>query len=187
MIPTHTPYDGTSKPFAIGLKVIGGAIKFAAIAFLGAWVMILAFVAFIFATTWRPPYDDTNPKYRSLNEQIGEIAERWSNGDYSRNTIDLALLNDGNWTIACVYGGYNNPLDEMIGRGAIVSSANRARLVELGNKDFRLSQVEESEAMIAYIDRSNEAHFIHVGNGFGPDGQHLKQCSTRSNPRLELL
>lgn len=186
VIPTHTPYGGSSKPFAIGAKVLGGVIKFAAITFLGAWGIILVCTAFIFSTTWKPHYDDTNPKYRFLTEQIGKIAERWLKGDYSRNTLDLTLLNDGNWTIACVYGGYNNPLDEMIDRGATVSSANRARLIELGNKDFRLSQVEESEVMVVYVDKSNEAHFIHAGNGFGPNGQHLKQCTTSTNPRLEL-
>ncbi|MBB6467226.1 hypothetical protein HNQ96_003105 [Aminobacter lissarensis] len=175
-----------SKPFAIGLKALGEVAKFAVVALLGAWGIVLAFAALIYATTWNPPYDDSNPKYRFLTQQIEEIAERWSNGDYGRNIIDLTLLNDGNWTTACVYGGYNNPLSEMIARGATVSSANRARLSELGDMDFRLSQVEESEAMIAFVDKSNEAHFIHLGYGFGPNGQHLKQCTSRTNPSLEL-
>ncbi|WP_395450267.1 hypothetical protein ACHMW7_10960 [Aminobacter sp. UC22_36] len=165
---------------------MGGTTKFAAITLLGAAAIVLACTAFIFATTWKPPYDDANPKYRFLTEQIGEIADRWSKGDHRRSAVDLALLNDGNWTIACIYGGYGNPLDEMIGRGATVSSANRARLTELANRDFRLSQVEEFEAMVAYVDKSNEAHFIHIGYGFGPNGQHLKQCTTSTNPRLEL-
>lgn len=145
------------------------------------------FVALIvFATSWTPRYDDDDPRYQFLAQQIAAIAERWSKDDFGNNSVDLTLLNDGRWKSACILGGYNSALDELEKLGATVSPDNQTRLIELKEKGFRISEVEEFEVMVVFVDSSNEGQFIHFEGGLGPDGQHLKKCTYRSNPKLEL-
>ncbi|MEO5323437.1 hypothetical protein PV773_08935 [Mesorhizobium sp. CC13] len=156
------------------------------VALLGGSAIVLLVALMVFATSWTPQYDDDDPRYHFLTQQITSIAERWSKGDFGNNSVNLTLLNDGRWKAACILGGYNSALDELEKLGATVSEANKARLVELRENGFRISEVEEFEMMIVFVDSANEGRFIHFESGLGPDGQHLKKCTYRSNPKLEL-
>jgi len=53
---------------------------------------------------------------------------------------DLAMLNNGEWTTACLFGDYTMPLDEMWALGANVSEKDRSRFTETGSRGFRLGQ-----------------------------------------------
>jgi hypothetical protein len=111
------------------------------------------------------------------------IDQRRTSTDYS---VDLSGLNNGEWKTACLFGGYTNPLDEMRALGANISEKDRARMTEAGSRGLRLSQVEEYELAIAYIDLSNNARFIHFETGVGAEGEHQRQCISKPETRLFL-
>jgi hypothetical protein len=107
-------------------------------------------------------------------------------GSTKEDAIDLSELNAGNWKIACVFGGYTNPLEMMRALGANINEKDRLRLTESRSRGFRLTQVEESEMAITYVDLSNNAKFIHFDHGIGPEGQHLQKCIGRPEKRVLL-
>src|SRR5688572_3375742 len=78
-------------------------------------------------------YDDGDPRYAVIVKQLSEIRHAFARGDYRRTEVDLASLNDGVWASACVFGGYNDPLREMIELGATVSPTDEHRLQGLGD------------------------------------------------------
>jgi hypothetical protein len=71
--------------------------------------------------------------------------------------------------------------------GANVSAEDRHRLLELKSSGWRLAQVEEFELMITYIDRANDARFVHFKHGFGSSGQHFEKCIAKPNTIVDLL
>jgi hypothetical protein len=78
------------------------------------------------------------------------------------------------------------PLDEMRALGANISETDRVRMTEAGLRGFRLGQVEEQEMVIAFIDLSNNARFIHFHTGIGPEGQNFRRCISKPETRLFL-
>lgn len=163
-----------------------GTLKFLGIALLGGSAVVALFALILVATDWTPRYDDDDSRYQSLAQQIAAVGERLSKGDLSDSTIDLTALNNGQWKAACILGGYDNVLDELEKLGATVSPDNRTRLAELTERGFRISQVEEFEVMVVFVDDSNEGQFIHFEGDLGSAGQHLRICTDRSKPKLEL-
>lgn len=97
--------------------------------------------------------------------------------------IDLSELNSGEWTTACLFGGYTDPLEAMRVHGANIDEKDRVRFTEAGSRGFRLGQVEEHEMAIAFVDLGNNARFIHFRTGIGPGGQHLRRCNR--DPRIQ--
>lgn len=75
----------------------------------------------------------------------------------------------------------------MVALGANVSSQDAERLLELGERGFRLAQVEEFELMIAYVDTKNDAHFVHFQNGFGSGGHHFEKCIAKPQTVVDLF
>lgn len=135
---------------------------------------------------WKPRYDEGDPRYAAIAQQLSQTHQAFAAGDYSRNELDLTSLNGGKWITACVFGGYTYPLNEMTNLGAKVSSEDEGRLRELDRRGFRLSQVEEFEVMITYVDLSGDAHFVHFRHGFGPGGQHFKRCVSKPTTAVRL-
>lgn len=124
-----------------------------------------------------PDYDYDHPAFERYAARFSALAAVFRNrGPNGYDTIDLAALNDGEWTTACVFGGYTTPSVAMANLGALVSDADERRLREAGSGGFRFDEVEEFEMMLVYVDPHNRAHFIHFPNGIGPNGQHLRKC-----------
>jgi hypothetical protein len=69
--------------------------------------------------------------------------------------IDLAPVNEGAWRTACLFGGYTRPVDRIDALSAVVSQTDRRRLAEATG--LRLSPVEESEMLIAFLDEKGQA------------------------------
>lgn len=149
-----------------------------------AVALVIALV--IRVSSWTPAYDDANPEYSSLVNRVSEIRRSQDLGSSNERGIDLSKLNNGDWTTACVFGGFNNPLEDFAA-GGNVSAEDRKRLLELATRGNRLAQVEEFELMIAYVDLRHDAHFVHLRDGIGPDGQHFKRCITRPQTVVDLL
>jgi hypothetical protein len=148
---------------------------------------ILGVAALLVELSYRPSYDQAHPDYGRYAETFRRlsvpISTRGITGD---DAIDLSELNGGEWQVACVFGGYTNPLETMRAFGANIDEKNQLRLTEAGSRGFRLAQVEESEMAIAYVDFNNNARFIHFKYGIGPEGQHFQKCIARPETRLIL-
>ena len=141
----------------------------------------------LYELSYKPTYDREDPDYRRYAEAFEVLRVKLDqHGLTEADDLDLATLYNGAWTTACLFGGYTMPLDDMRRLGANISERDRVRITDAGWRGFRLAQVEEHEMAIAYIDRSNSAHFIHFATGIGPEGQHLRQCVRRPETRLPL-
>lgn len=164
------------------LSIILGILKWITFAVVG--LVVMAVVLVVYDISWGPNYDDDDPRYQKLVGRFSEL--RWREpGPGIDYNVDLSALNGGDWTTACVFGGYNDPLEKMIERGAKVSDDDRARLSEL-KSGFRIAQVEEFEIMVAFIDLTGTAQFIHLQGGIGSGGQHLEKCITKPQTVIDL-
>jgi hypothetical protein len=144
------------------------------LASLGA-VCMLGVTLPLYELSHKPAYDQGDPDYRGYEEAFDGLRVKLDRrGTTEEDYVDLSMLNNGEWTTARLFGGYTMPLDEMRALGANISDKDLARITEAGSRGFRLAQVEEQEMAIAYIDRSNDARFIHFATGIGPEGQHLQ-------------
>ena len=136
---------------------------------------------------YEPSFSRDDPDYRYFAEAFARLEQRLANAELSnQDAIDLSHLNGGDWTVACVFGGYNNPLQEMQALGATVGKADQDHWTEAGSRGLRVSQVEEFEIAVAYIDRQNRAHFLHFDRGIGSPGQHLRKCISKPDTMLVL-
>lgn len=147
-------------------------------------LVAFAFVLLVYDMSSGPTYDDDDPRYQALVAQRAKIRDALESG-IGPARIDLSSLNGGEWTTACIFGGYNDPLEKMIERGARVSEADRARLRDL-ESGFRINQVEEFEIMFVFIDLSGTAQFVHFAGGIGSNGQHLERCITKPQTVIDL-
>jgi hypothetical protein len=163
--------------------IILGILKWITFATVG--LVGLAVVLITYDISSGPSYDDDDPRYQKLTSRFSELRHREPGPGIDYN-IDLSGLNGGDWTIACIFGGYNDPLESMIELGAKVTDKDRTRLTEAGDSGFRLSQVEEFEMMVTFIDLTGKAQFIHFQGGIGPGGQHLKKCISKPQTVIDL-
>lgn len=125
-------------------------------------------------------YDTDDPDY-------GYFADLFAAARKQNQVADMERLNGGDWTTACIFGGYSKPLREMEALGATISNEDRKRIEEAATTDLRLFSVEESEMMVTYIDKANRAHFIHIRNGIGAQGQEFQSCVTRPETKIDVL
>ena len=138
---------------------------------------LLAIVVFSIEAACRPKYDENHPDYRRYSELFNHLADQASRPSLPHeHTIDFSGLSGGQWTTACLFGGYTDPLREIESRGALIDEADRTRLIEARSRGFRVGTVEEFEALVAYVDPANRAHFVHFRNGIGASGQHFERC-----------
>src|SRR5436190_1820422 len=85
--------------------------------------------------------------------------------------VDFSQLNGGEWTSACLFGGYTDPLATMRSLNSRIDDRDSQRMMESQVRGFRLAQVEEYELAIGYIDLSNRARFVWFERGIGPRGK----------------
>ena len=148
---------------------------------------MLAIVVLLVELSYQPAYDRSDSNYQRYSEAFDRLRVQLDRyGTTKDDVIDLSQLNNGAWKVACVFSGYTNPLEEMRALDANISEKDQLRLTEAGSRGFRLGQVEEFEMMIAYVDLSNNAQFVHFASGFGPEGQHFQKCISRPETRLFL-
>ncbi len=134
----------------------------------------------------RVQYNRDDPDYERFSRTFSQIGEQLARRDAKGEAmVDFSNLNNGDWRIACVFGGYTNPLQDMQAFGADIREEDRSRLTKAGS-GFRAGQVEEFEIMISYVDSANRTHFIHFPHGIGPQGQHLESCVSKPGTRLRL-
>jgi hypothetical protein len=148
---------------------------------------MLGLAALLIELSYRPAYDRSHPDYQHYADLFDRLSTKIArNGITNEDAVDLSQLNAGAWKMACLFGGYTDPLQDMYALGANISPKDQIRLTESGSRGFRLGPVEETEMPIAYVDLENNANFIHFERGFGPEGQHFKRCIPRSEARLPL-
>jgi hypothetical protein len=152
-----------------------------------ATLCLVGVVAVVVELSYRPTYDRSDPTYDRYLQAFEHLRVPLDQrGAQKEDFVDLSELNNGEWKTACLFGGYTMPLDEMRALGANISEKDRVRLTEAGSRGFRLGQVEEHEMLIAFVDLSNNARFIHFHTGIGPEGQNLKRCISKPETRLVL-
>jgi hypothetical protein len=139
----------------------------------------------LFLTSYRPAYDLSDPDYGPYAATIARLHAAFEQRDPTPDdAIDLAALNKGEWTTACVFGGYRNPLDRMEELGAKIDEADRHRLTEAETRGLRVAPVEEFELLIAYVDLGGRARFVHFEHGIGPRGQGFERCVSKPETRV---
>lgn len=127
----------------------------------------------------KPSYGDKDPRFLFLSRQFSERGVAFRRNDYNLRSLELAQLNNGEWSSACVFGGYTVPLEEVRSQGF--------KITEQDQKQLATFSLEESEVMVAYVDLLGFAHFVRFETGFGPDGQHFTRCITKPTTAIELL
>ena len=127
------------------------------------------------------PYSYTHPSYPEFKTKIEAINEN--------KGLDFSNLNNGRWKTACLFGGYSNPsymMDEYGKIGWVDTFYQPMKALPI----VRLAQVEEHEAIIAYVDRSNQVSFIHFKSGRNKSGRSLEyvsKCTSRTHPILYVF
>lgn len=148
---------------------------------------IVLAVAFALFLGWRvheawvqePVYDVADPDYAHFSHEFDRLAAAFEHREpTARDTLDLAPLNGGRWTTACLFGGYTDPVEKLERMGVRVPQAEQRRMAAASG-GFRLAPVEEFEVVIAYIDAKATTRLIHFKNGFGPSGQHFERCVSK--------
>jgi len=99
--------------------------------------------------------------------------------------LDLVQLNRGEWREACLFGGYTHPSEVMGKKGKVSFFDSYFQQLKSWGL-LRLGEVEEWESMIAYVDNSEDVHFVHFGatmkSGIGNTLEHFEKCTTRERP-----
>jgi len=149
-----------------------------------AALSIVGFVTFLALFLYKPAGDRSDPDYHRYLETLDRVSVQL-NQRGMEDAMDLSELNHGDWTTACLFGGYTRPAEKMGKLGANITENDQRRMSEASG--FRLSPVEEFEVVIAYMDLSNNAHFIHFDTGIGPEGQHRESCVSKPQTRLVLV
>jgi hypothetical protein len=150
-----------------------------------AVVGIAALLLFLFFD--QPNYDVAHPNYNYFAEMFERLREPVSfRGMTNEDVIDFSQLNGGEWKVACLLGGYRDPLETMRAIGANINEKDQVRWTKARSRGLRLAPVEEHEMAIVYVDLANNAQFIHFRDGIGPEGQGFQKCVARPETRLVL-
>jgi hypothetical protein len=140
---------------------------------LGILAGAIFFVIWFLKPVFWPAYDTAHPDYQRLTESLGE------------HEIDLSRLNDGNWQIACVFGGYTDPVSTLAKMEAPVSVLDAVRLWNYRGFPIRLGAVEEEEAVVAYVDGDRRTHFILIEKAV-TNLEHFSNCIERPETHMIL-
>ena len=127
------------------------------------------------------PYSYTHADYSKFQTKIKKLD--------TKQGLDLSNLNQGKWKTACLFGGYTNPSYIMDEYGEIrwidtIYQPMKALPI------LRLAQVEEHEALIAFVDYSNQVSFIHFKSGLTKSRrslEHVSKCTSRTHPIMYIL
>lgn len=145
-------------------------------------------IAIGFSIATRPAFDVDDQDYPGLAAYFARAETLIESGDSSLvSPLDLDGLNGGDWTTACVFGGYTQPDMHMRQLGARVSPVDSIRWLRASLSHLRFFAVEEEEIAVAFIDREKRAHFLHFPKGIGSAGEHLQECVSRPGAKIDLL
>lgn len=133
--------------------------------------------AFVGLIIWQPSYDVADPDYERLARQMQKLGEPDASlSPGARRQVDLGQLNEGQWTKVCLFGPFMSPVGMMIRERMLLSPSDYLRFAGLIlHYPFRLSVVEEREAMLLYKDPWGISHVLHFQDGL-PDHPHWSGC-----------
>jgi hypothetical protein len=95
------------------------------LASLGA-VCMLGVTLLLYELSHKPAFDQGDLDYPRYEEAFDGMRVKLDRrGTTEEDYVDLSLLNNGEWTTACLFGGYTMPLDEMRALGANISDKDR--------------------------------------------------------------
>jgi len=147
----------------------------------GILIILVKLAAFTLLVACLFQYSFRHPNYKAFQAQIENLSDNKS--------INFSNLNNGKWKTACLFGGYTNPSYFMKKHGD-VSWIDYIYQPMKAWPIVRIAQVEEHEALIAYVDDFNNVHFVHFKNGRTRTERSLENvqiCTTRSKPTLKEL
>jgi hypothetical protein len=79
-----------------------------------AAVCMVGVVDLLYELPYTPTYDQADPDYRRYRDAFDSLQLNLDRrGITEEDYVDLAMLNNGEWTTACLFGGYTMPLDGM--------------------------------------------------------------------------
>lgn len=114
------------------------------------------------------PYDERFAREFDHAADLGRLAT---------DGLDLTALNDGKWSVACLFGERATPIADLIARGASIAVTKDdgfARLV--GSNYF----------VLGYIDELQNGRFLRVKPDYLWAWNGDVECVTRSEPILRL-
>ncbi len=108
-----------------------------------AILCIIGLVAFLALLLYKPAGDRSDLDYHRYAKALERVSVQL-NQNATEDFIDLADLNHGDWTTACLFGGYTSPGKVMAKYGANISEFDQTRMTEATG--LRMFPVEEFEA-----------------------------------------
>ena len=132
-----------------------------------------------------PFFDASDPDHAMIARQLRDARDRVIDGK-SDAVLDLASLNGGEWQEACLFGGYTHPAETLERLGARLDLKDRVELDDMDEQFGRLSEVEEFDAMVAYVTSDNQARLIYFEDAFGSRGQHFEECIRRPQTSIRM-
>lgn len=124
--------------------------------------------------------------YQLFGKRLLEIEGTLATGAAGPLTLDFGDLADGEWTSACLLGGYTDPIQVMQKKAASIATEDKARIDALSTF-LGPDVVEEYDMMIAYVDLRNVARFIYFEQGIGPQGQHFEAYAAKPETTVHVF
>lgn len=147
------------------------------------FVFLPVFISLLFLSAQLPIpffYSSSHPNYEHYQEKIINLRAGVN------DTIDFTALNSGKWTMACLFGGYTNPLAYMQNYGR-VTMPDRIFQSYKGWSLVQFGQVAEHETMIAYVDNLGVVTFINFAKSpMHGSIENEKLCTKRADPVLQV-
>lgn len=146
--------------------------------------MLATFAALI---AWQPSYDISDPDYDRLADQFQRLHEQDDSASPGLEPhIDLSMVNGGQWTKICLFGPYISPIDTMLRDRMLLAPTDYLRFAGLiAHFLFRISIVEEREAMLTYVDLRGITRVLHFEKGL-PDWPHWSDCIGKPHTIMDL-
>ena len=134
-----------------------------------AALMVVGLLVYYVASTWIwVAYDQRLAREFDHAADLGRLAT---------DGISLAALNDGEWSVACLFGERTTPIADLIERGASIAAEP--------SDDFA-SLVGSSYFVLGYIDESQTGRFLRVEPDYRWAWNGDVECVTRDEPVLRL-
>jgi hypothetical protein len=142
---------------------------------------------FAVLSAWQPRYDISDPNYDRLAYQFQRLnAQDDSASPRIESQIDLSMVNGGQWTKICIFGPYMSPIDTMFRERMLLAPTDYLRIAGLiAHFPFRISLVEEREAMLIYVDLRGITHVLHFERDL-PDWPHWSDCIGKPQTIMDL-
>ncbi|PHQ80223.1 MAG: hypothetical protein COB66_05200 [Coxiella sp. (in: Bacteria)] len=135
-------------------------------------ILVVVIYSSLFGRPYR--YDVFDADYHWITRQIDEATEAISS-DHPLDDLNFENISDPNWTTICLFNGYTDPQVHMAELGYHVTAFQRLSLdTKIGL--YRVSTVDEHEAMIVIVGDDGRLRFIHLPNGYPLIVQHEENC-----------